>query len=99
MFEEGLKGLEDIDIVGEVRGSHFMMGIEFVRDKETKEVFAEEAAIGKRVADHAQARGLIVRPLGHMAVLSPPLILTEEQIAELCDILRESIKAAARDAA
>jgi len=93
-FENGLRGLEDLDIVGEVRGSHFMMGIEFVQDKQSKDVFDDEVLIGKRVATEAQSRGLIVRPLGAMAVMSPPLILTEEQIDETVAILRDSISAA-----
>jgi len=50
-----------------------------------------------RVSLQAQARGLIVRPLGHMIVLSPPLILTEEQINEVTRILHDSIVATMED--
>lgn len=95
LFESALRSLEDLPVVGEVRGSHFMMGIEFVRDKATKAPF--EADVGQRVARHAQARGLIVRPLGSMAVLSPPLILTELQIAAIAETLRDSIAATVED--
>ena len=91
IFEAGLRGLENLDIVGQVRGSHFMMGIEFVRNKDTREVFDEEVKVGNRVAQAAQSRGLIVRPLGNMAVMSPSLILTEDQIEEMVSILRDSI--------
>lgn len=93
-FESKLKELSDLEIVGEVRGSHFMVGIEFVKDKEAKEVFDAETDIGKRVAREAQKRGLIVRPLGSMAVMSPPLIMTSEQTDTFVDVLRESIDAA-----
>ncbi len=93
-FERKLKDLGDLDIVGEVRGSHFMIGMEFVKDKETKEMFSNETDIGKRVAREAQKRGLIVRPLGGMAVMSPPLILSAEQIDTFADVLRDSIVAA-----
>ncbi|MBN9670510.1 aminotransferase class III-fold pyridoxal phosphate-dependent enzyme [Roseibium aggregatum] len=91
VFENALRGLADLDIVGEVRGSHFMMGIEFVKDKATKEGFAPEDAIGLKLAKAAQKRGLIARPLGNILILSPTLILSEEQIAKIADILRESI--------
>ena len=74
-----------------------MMGIEFVSDKKTKETFADEIAIGMHVSLEAQARGLIVRPLGNMIVLSPPLILNEEQIREISDILRMSIIATMKE--
>ncbi len=96
-FEAGMKTLEQLDIVGEVRGSKFMMGIEFVKNKETKEAFTPEDNIGGKVAKHAQQRGLIVRPLGSMAVLSPCLILTEDETARIVDILRESIEAATKE--
>ena len=96
-FENELRALEDLDIVGQVRGSHFMMGLEFVSDKDSKEVFADEVKVGNRVARAAQDRGLIVRPLGNMAVMSPPLILTDDQIDEIAGILRESICAVTDD--
>ncbi|MBC6441492.1 MAG: aminotransferase [Rhodospirillales bacterium] len=91
-FETALHKLEDLDVVGEVRGSHFMQGVEFVRDKKTREPFPLEANIGGRIAGHAQQRGLIVRPLGHMAVLSPPLILGQSEI----DFIEQTMRAAIR---
>jgi adenosylmethionine-8-amino-7-oxononanoate aminotransferase len=90
-FEQGLKALEKHEIVGEVRGSHFMMGIEFVRDKATREAFGNDDNIGGKVAAAAQKRGLIVRPLGSMAVLSPCLTLSEQEVAQVVTILDESI--------
>ncbi|GBR47945.1 adenosylmethionine-8-amino-7-oxononanoate aminotransferase [Gluconobacter roseus NBRC 3990] len=91
IFENTLRTLEDIDIVGEVRGSHFMMGIEFVRDKASKTLFDTKLNIGMLVARKAQEKGLVARPLGHILILSPPLTLSEEQIAKIGGILRESI--------
>ena len=46
-----------------------------------------------RISQHAQKKGLIVRPLGSMIVLSPPLILTEQEITDIGRILSESIEA------
>jgi adenosylmethionine-8-amino-7-oxononanoate aminotransferase len=97
VFENAMKGLGDLPIVGEVRGSHFMMGIEFVKDQSTKDIFEAEARVGPRVAGHAQERGLMVRPLAHMTVLSPPLILTEAAIQTIADTLHDSIQATCDD--
>jgi adenosylmethionine-8-amino-7-oxononanoate aminotransferase len=97
VFENAMKGLGDLPIVGEVRGSHFMMGIEFVKDQSTKDIFEAEARVGPRVAGHAQERGLMVRPLAHMTVLSPPLILTEAEIQTIADTLHDSIQATCDD--
>ena len=94
-FEQQLAGLAELPLVGEVRGSHFMMCIENVADKETKETFDPAIKIGNRIAKQAQERGLIVRPVGHMNVLSPPLIMTRAQIDATVDILRQSMQAAA----
>ena len=52
--------------------------LEEVANKETKELLPAEARIGHRIAGHRQKRGLLVRPIAHLNVLSPPLILTKE---------------------
>ncbi len=90
-FEQQLATLNDLPIVGEVRGKCFMMCVENVADKETKEVFPAEVKIGNRIANHCQKRGVIVRPIGHLNVMSPPLVLTEGQIDTMVQVLRESI--------
>ncbi len=90
-FEKKVKELERLPIVGNVRGSHFMIGLEQVADKKTKELFPAKLQIGKMIAKAAQKRGLIVRPIGHLCVLSPALILTKEQINTLVSILEESL--------
>ena len=59
--------------------------------------FCPPETIGKRITDHCEKRGLIVRPMGHLNVISPPLILTRDQIDELVDILGASIRATADD--
>ena len=92
IFESSLKSLLDLPIVGDVRGSHFMVGLEFVADQHTKVPFEKEVLIGSRVASLAQQKGLIVRPLGHMIVLSPPLILTTSEVEFVAGVLRESIE-------
>jgi adenosylmethionine-8-amino-7-oxononanoate aminotransferase len=96
-FEKRLAELEDLPLVGNVRGSHYMLCVENVADKETKELLPEEVDIGQRIADHCETLGLIVRPVDHLNIISPPLILTREQIDELVGILEQGIKATADD--
>ena len=90
-LESRLAELNDLPIVGDVRGSHFMMCVENVADKKTKALFDPEVQIGNRIAHACEARGVLVRPIAHLNVLSPPLILTKGQIDRLVDTLRESI--------
>ncbi|QLE00715.1 aminotransferase [Galbibacter sp. BG1] len=90
-FKEQLQTLADLPIVGDTRGSHFMLAIEYVKHKNTKEPFADSINIGKRVYYHAKKRGLIVRPIGAINVLSPPLTYDKNAIDNTIAILRESI--------
>lgn len=96
-LEAQLKTLLDLPIVGDVRGSHFMMCIESVADKTTKALLPDSANVGKRIAQHCQARGLIVRPIAHLNVLSPPLIWQRETVDEVVAILRAAILATVED--
>ena len=89
-FMTQLETLADLAIVGDVRGSHLMACVEFVADKATKEPFPDEIDIGNLVAAEAQKRGLIVRPIGNLNVMSPSLIITEDDVDEIVAVLRES---------
>ncbi len=96
-FEEQLATLADLPIVGDVRGKCFMMCVENVADKETKGLFDPKVKIGDRIARHCQDRGVIVRPIAHLNVLSPPLILDRGHIDTIVEALRESIVATQDD--
>jgi adenosylmethionine-8-amino-7-oxononanoate aminotransferase len=96
-LEAQLASLLEHPIVGDVRGSHFMMCIENVANKETKALLPPEVAIGDRIAAHCQSRGVIVRPIAHLNVLSPPLILTRQQIDTMVEVLHDSIRATQDD--
>ena len=91
-LQEKAKELLDLPIVGDVRGSHFMLGIELVIDKETKESFDLSVAITNRVFKYGLERGVVVRPVGNTIVLSPPLTLVKEECDTIVDVLRESIE-------
>ncbi|MEX2964131.1 aminotransferase [Microbulbifer sp. TYP-18] len=92
-FEKRLKSLLDLPIVGDVRGRGFMWCVEFVANKETCELFPEELDIGKCISNIADTKGLIVRPIVHLNVMSPPLDLTRDEIDFIVDTLRSSIEA------
>ena len=83
------------DIVGDVRGSHYMMGIEYVSDKASKTPFAPEVGIANRIFDACREQGLIVRPIGNIIVLSPPLTLTKAQIDTIVATLHSATETCA----
>ena len=91
-FFKRAKELESLPIVGDVRGSHFMIGFELVADKASKQRFHHKDAICYRIFKRCMEKGVIVRPVGDVIILSPPLILNKEQCDTLIDTLYDSIK-------
>ena len=91
-LREGLEGLaRKHPVIGDVRGKGLLQGIEFVRDRETRERFADDIALGVRVGRRALDAGLLSRFDPHWIALGPPLISTDEHIDEMVRILDESI--------
>ena len=86
------KKLIELDFVGEVRGIGLICGIEMVSNKSTKQMFEPFGSAGKIIAKICQENGLIVRAIGDVIALCPPLIISYEEIDELFDILEMSIK-------
>ena len=91
---EGLHGVAELRHVGNVRQRGLMVGIELVKDKNTKEEFAYEARMGHRVALAGRKRELLLRPLGNVVVLLPPLSIAPAEVDFLVEGVRESIREA-----
>lgn len=92
MLEKLDKLKSKYDIIGDVRGLGLMIGIEFVKDRRSKE---PDADIVKRIREIALQKGLILISCGmHDQVirLVPPLMITKEQVDSAINILDESIE-------
>ena len=96
-FMEKLDQLRDMPTVGDIRGKHLMACVVNVANKETRETFPDEVNIGKRISNAAEKRGLLVRPVGNLNVLSPPLTITRKEIDDLVSILRASMSEVIED--
>lgn len=96
-FQTRLKTLEDLPLVGEVRGLGLMACVDCVADRESKNPLQLDKAVGARIDAHCHELGLLVRPLINMCVMSPPLIITHEQIDTMVAILREGISRTMED--
>jgi adenosylmethionine-8-amino-7-oxononanoate aminotransferase len=77
--------------VGQIRHRGFMTGIELAG-------FAYEERIGHQVTLAARERGAIIRPLGDVVVLMPPLSISDDELRRLVAITGESIAAATSSA-
>jgi adenosylmethionine-8-amino-7-oxononanoate aminotransferase len=91
LLERLLRPLGDHPHVGEVRQRGLMVGIELVADRETKRPYDEALQVGARVARAARPRGAIIRPLGDVVVLMPPLAIDEATLARLVAITADAI--------
>jgi adenosylmethionine-8-amino-7-oxononanoate aminotransferase len=96
-FERRLKELQDLPLVGEVRGRRLMMCVEYVKDKVTRARLPDEDNISKRISDVCERNGLLVRPVGHLDILSPPLTISIEEADFIADTLKGAIEEVGRD--
>ena len=95
-FHQKLRTLYSLPIVGDVRGMGLMAGIECVIDKDSKNPLILDLAIASRIDEESLKLGLIIRPIYHICVLSPALIITKEQIDDLVDKLHQAISNATK---
>ena len=85
LLSRWLRGyVEPLTAVADVRRRGFMTGIELAG-------FDPALRMGHRVALAARRRGAIIRPLGDVVVLMPPLSITEADLARLVAITASSI--------
>ncbi|MEC4889161.1 MAG: adenosylmethionine--8-amino-7-oxononanoate transaminase [Nitrospira sp.] len=86
-----LRPLAQLEQVGDIRQRGFMVGIEMVQNRATRTAYPLAARIGHRVTMEARRRGLILRPIGNVLVLMPPLAVTLKELQRMVSIIRQSI--------
>jgi len=83
--------------MGDVRGLGLMIGIELVKDPETKEIFDLKRGFGTRIADLCRARGVLIRNLADTFIVSPPLILERQHADTMADAFEAAIAIVERE--
>ncbi len=91
LLQEKLSLITKLSHTGEVRQAGFMVGIEIVKNKKTAEPYPWQDKMGLKVIMEARKRGVIIRPLGNVIVLMPPLSISEDELITLLDVVYESI--------
>jgi adenosylmethionine-8-amino-7-oxononanoate aminotransferase len=92
--------LDGAPTVGDVRGLGMMIGVELVRDRETKDPFRRTDQVTERVLAAARDAGLLLyASTGHvdgtngdLVMLGPPFILTDEEAATLVELTAHAIR-------
>jgi len=95
-YSDGMKRLEQFEHVGSVRYRGLMGGVELVNDKNTKEPYPFEKRIGYQVIMEARKAGVMLRPLGDVIVLMPPLAISLEEFDILFAATEEAIRKVTR---
>lgn len=90
LFQE-LARLCEHQIVGDIRGKGMLVGIDLVRDKETREKYPLTARVGLQIRERAYELGLICRDQRDVLVIAPPLITTREQVDRIVATLDRTI--------
>jgi adenosylmethionine-8-amino-7-oxononanoate aminotransferase len=95
------KRLEDeflfLPHVSEVRQWGYMVGIELVQDKASPKNYAPERRTGHKVIQEARNHNVMIRPLGDIIILMPPLSITDEELATLLDVTYDCIRRVTED--
>jgi putrescine---pyruvate transaminase len=87
-FQQRLRGLvQRHAFVGDVRGHGLMLGVEMVADQANRTTLPKGSELPAQVARAAYRRGLMVRVSGPNLILSPPLVISEDELGFLCDTL------------
>ncbi len=81
----------DRPYVAEVRGKGLLAALQLTADRNRRASFDPSLQIEHRLRLAARQRGLIIRPIGDLIALSPPLIITREQVDSMVEILAATI--------
>ncbi len=90
-LERKLEELRGLPAVGDIRQRGLMVGIELVRDRDTREPFDPADRVGHLVCMAARKYGVILRPLGDVIVLMPPLSISADELDLLVGVLARCI--------
>jgi adenosylmethionine-8-amino-7-oxononanoate aminotransferase len=99
MLRNALSRIEAHRHVGQVRGSGLLQGVEFVKDKATREPFPKEVGIAEKIRQAALEKNVLVYPgqgtvdgtRGDHVLLAPPFIIQPEECAAIADALQYAL--------
>lgn len=95
----GLEHIRPLPLVADVRSYGFVAGIELARHKDLQTPFPSDMKMGVRVIQEARKRGVMLRPLGDVLVIMPPLVISEQELTLLLEVVHDSILAVAEELA
>ena len=92
LFQERLNGLSDLPLVVDARGMGLMGCVQCSFDGDKNSSLENDYELGALIDAECQENGLLLRPIINMCVMSPPLVIAEDQINQMFDVLGMAIK-------
>jgi len=92
LLEKAAERFRELPHAGNVRFKGLIFAFDVVARKTPVEPYDAALRMGQRVCDAAAERGLLIRPLGDVVYLVPPLVTTEAQLREMLDILYDAVQ-------
>lgn len=92
LLTKKLKAFNNLKYAGSIRQCGFMVGIELVKNKKAKTPFPLGDKMGIRVCIKAREHGVLIRPLGSVIVIMPPLSISLKELKKLLKAVYTSIK-------
>ena len=86
-----LNTLTNFEIVGDIRQSGIITGIEIVKNKRTKKPFPAESRVGRKIILEARKYGVLLRSLNDILVINPPLSITYDEISKIIYAVKQGI--------
>jgi adenosylmethionine-8-amino-7-oxononanoate aminotransferase len=87
-----LEPLRALPHVGDIRQKGFMVGIELVADKQTRNPFDPKRRLGAHVCQKIRRHGVVLRPLGDVIVIMPPLAMETEDLRKIVDAVATEVR-------
>jgi len=93
-ISESLNEMKDNHpIIGDVRGVGLIQGVEFVKDRETKEHFDSSLGVNSMLTEELRKRGVWIRVPAYILPLAPPLTITADETDTLLSVIDEALTA------
>ena len=96
IFQDRINEIHNLDLVGNVRHKGMVMGIELVKNKDSKKPFTAEHSINKIVFEEGRKNNIYFRTLGNIVMLVPPLAISQKDLNFLLDGTIKTISALSR---
>lgn len=91
-LSDKLQSFRSLKHVGDVRQCGLIAALELVKDKTTKEPYPWQERVGVRVCLEARKRGVLMRPLAHIIVIMPPLVIKMNELDRMLESIYKSVQ-------